>query len=259
LYAGLGTQLLAVEPNVTAGVITCGFGPFIDTNRLGAGPKTFRQSRMEPYLQARTPSLSNPPGIVKIDDLPIGIGVFNEDMPLRNGIPMEVLLSDGTNQTVQSPVINTVAGAMEIQKVFDNSTWVSLSGDALAYAQHLRKAPLPGIPAKSVIVQFGKGDQSGANPLETALVRAGDLADRTTYYRNDLAYAEDPGLPKNPHHFMDRILDPNPLAVQIALGAQQQIATFFASDGQEVIHPEPARFFETPIQSSLPEDLNWIP
>jgi hypothetical protein len=259
LYAGLGTQLLAVEPNVTAGVITAGFGPFIDTNRLGAGPKTFRQSRMEPYLQARTPSLSNPPGIVEIDGLPIGTGVFNENMPLRNGIPMEVGLSDGTMPTIQSPVINTVAGAMEIQKVFDSSTWISLSGDALAYAPHLRKAPLPGVPAKSVIVQFGKGDQSAANPVETALVRAGDLADRTTYYRNDLAYAEDPGLPKNPHHFMDRILDPNPLAVQIALGVQRQIATFFASDGQEVIHPEPARFFETPIQSPLPEDLNWIP
>jgi hypothetical protein len=53
--------------------------------------------------------------------------------------------------------------------------------------------------------------------------------------------------------------DPDPLAVEIALGAQQQIATFFASNGQEIIQSEPARFFETPIQSPLPEDLNWIP
>jgi hypothetical protein len=45
----------------------------------------------------------------------------------------------------------------------------------------------------------------------------------------------------------------------IALGAQEQIATFFATDGTEIIHPEPARFFEVPIQGPLPEDLNFIP
>jgi hypothetical protein len=50
-----------------------------------------------------------------------------------------------------------------------------------------------------------------------------------------------------------------PLALEICLGAQEQIATFFASDGKEIIHPEPARFFETPIDLPLPEDLNYIP
>jgi hypothetical protein len=45
----------------------------------------------------------------------------------------------------------------------------------------------------------------------------------------------------------------------IALGAQQQIATFFASDGTVVIHPEPAQFFEIPIMLPLPEELNFIP
>jgi hypothetical protein len=34
---------------------------------------------------------------------------------------------------------------------------------------------------------------------------------------------------------------------------------FFASDGTEIIHPEPARFFETPVRGPLPEDFNWIP
>jgi len=48
------------------------------------------------------------------------------------------------------------------------------------------------------------------------------------------------------------------LARLIARGAQEQIATFFASDGQEVIHPEPARFFEVPIVLPLPEGLNFI-
>src|SRR5262249_12957406 len=30
------------------------------------------------------------------------------------------------------------------------------------------------------------------------------------------------------------------------------------SDGEVVIHPEPSRFFETPIAESLPEHLNFI-
>jgi hypothetical protein len=31
------------------------------------------------------------------------------------------------------------------------------------------------------------------------------------------------------------------------------------ADGSTDIHPEPARFFETPIHLPLPEDLNFIP
>jgi hypothetical protein len=51
----------------------------------------------------------------------------------------------------------------------------------------------------------------------------------------------------------------NAFVTAIALGAQTQIATFFASDGMDIIHPEPAKYFETPIQGPLPEDLNYIP
>ena len=50
-----------------------------------------------------------------------------------------------------------------------------------------------------------------------------------------------------------------PLARQIAFGVQGQIATFLASDGTVVIHPEPARLFETPIAGPLPEELNYLP
>jgi hypothetical protein len=41
-------------------------------------------------------------------------------------------------------------------------------------------------------------------------------------------------------------------------GAHEQIATFFATDGEVIIHPEPARFFETPIRGPLPESLDFI-
>jgi hypothetical protein len=166
---------------------------------------------------------------------------FNENIPLRN----------------QPPVINTVAGAMEIQQLLDNTDWVIQSANPVAYAPHLRKDPLAGVPAKSVIFQFAKGDQSVPNPTTTALLRAGDLADRATFYRNDLAFADDPAVPTNPHVFMTSIT--NPAMAAIARGAQEQIATFFESDGEVIIHPQPSRFFEVPIAGPLPEVLNFIP
>jgi hypothetical protein len=44
-----------------------------------------------------------------------------------------------------------------------------------------------------------------------------------------------------------------------ALAAQQQIATFFTSDGATTIDPDgPGPFFETPT-SMVPEDLGFIP
>src|SRR5262249_58300355 len=85
----------------------------------------------------------------------------------------------------------------------------------------------------------------------------GDGPDRGTLYRHDLAFAEDPTLDRNPHQFLIRVVD-NPGERRIALGYQSQIAAFFASDGEVIIHPEPSRFFETPIVGSLPEHLNFI-
>ena len=81
------------------------------------------------------------------------------------------------------------------------------------------------------------------------------MADRTIFYRHDLAFAERPTLLKNPHRFLVDVVGFG----DISLGAQGLIATFFASDGQEVIHPEPGRFFEVPIVLPLPEALNFIP
>lgn len=96
------------------------------------------------------------------------------------------------------------------------------------------------------------------NPGTTVLLRAGNLVDRAVYYRHDLAYPLDPGMPKNPHTFAGSPLSSSMLCRSISRGAQDQIGVFLASDGTMIIHPEPAYFFEVPIASPLPEELNFI-
>jgi hypothetical protein len=134
-------------------------------------------------------SVINAPGITSLGGVAVGPPQFNENFPLRDGIPLRIGLADGTSQDIQSPVINTVAGAMAIQQVVENIEWASESGDPVAYAPHLRKNPLAAVPAKSVVYQIAKGDKTVPNPVATALLRAGDLADRAMFYRHDLAFA----------------------------------------------------------------------
>jgi len=248
-----GTEFLAVEPSVQVGVLNVAGGSGIDNNRLSP---IFR-GIVGASLASRTPSLVNSPGITSLDGVSVPGGQrFDENMPLRDDVPLVVRLQDGTARVIQSPVINTTPGAMSIQQVIEHTEWVSQSGNSVAYAPYVRKTPLAGVSAKSVIYQFAEGDQIVPNPATTALLRAGDLADRATFYRHDLAFADNPQLPTNPHGFLTR-LDVTGFQA-IIRGAHEQIATFFATDGVEIVHPEPARFFETPISLPLPENLNYI-
>jgi hypothetical protein len=238
---GLGPQLLAMEPRVRAGVFSYpgGAAGRIDIIRLRPSQ---RGSFTGAALAARTPSLINSGGLQALDGVAVGPPFFNENIPLRD----------------QPPVINDVAGALAIQEVFENAEWVSEAGDAAAYAPYLRKSPLPGVPSKSVLLQVCKGDETGPNPRNMAIVRAGDLADRTTFYRNDLAYQEDSTVSKDPHSFLSRFNSPG-ISGQIGRGGQNQAATFLASDGTNIIWPDPSRFFEAPINLPLPVDLSFIP
>jgi dienelactone hydrolase len=231
-----GTLFLALEPDVHAGVLHVPGGPDIETFRLSPPfPLSFGRLFLGFALAFRVPSLINVGG-------PFGLD-FDENLPLRN----------------QPPVANTVPGAIEIQKFLERVEWVQQAGDPIEYAAHLRKQPLDGVPAKSVIIQFAKGDQSVQNPTTTAMLRAGDLADRATYYRHDLAFAANPALPKDPHGFQV-LLFFFPAMTDIGLGAQQQVAEFLASDGHLIIDPDGAGpLFEVPIVGPLPEELNFIP
>jgi hypothetical protein len=158
---------------------------------------------------------------------------FNENMPLRD-----------------EPIrIDTVAGASAIQTVIDDTEWVSQTGNPVAYAPYIRRSPLTG-DGTPVLVQFAKGDRTVPNPTATAIIRAGDLKDRTSYMRNDLNVGF---TTANPHTFLTFGVGP-----AAALGAQAQMATFLASDGAVTIDPDLAGpLFEVPIAGPLPETLNF--
>jgi len=225
-----GTIFLGVEPALKAGVPNVAGGSITEVARLGG----FRPL-IGIALASRTPSLINvthPSGIV-----------FNENMPLRN-----------------EPIrINDVAGAMAIQQALDRFEWVQQAGNPVSYAAYIRKQPPRDQGAKPVIFQFAKGDMTVPNPTTTAILRAGDLADRAVYFRNDLAYAANPAVGKNPHTFLTNI--GNPAGAPYAVAAQQQIAAFLASNGTVLIDPDGAAgpFFEVPITGPLPETLSFIP
>ncbi|MFY9510198.1 MAG: hypothetical protein WAQ05_04415, partial [Rubrivivax sp.] len=222
-----GTILLGSEPGIQAGVPNVPGGSITEVARLGA----FR------FLTALTLALRQPqllnlpplPGVPSPYDLQ-----FNENIPLRD----------------LAPVTNTVAGAMDIQQVLDRFEWVQQPGNPVSYAAAI---------SKPVIFQFAKGDQTVPNPTTSAILRAGNLAGRATYFRNDLAYATNAGVGKNPHVFLTNI--GNAAAAGYAVAAQQQIAAFFASGGVTVLDPDGAAgpYFEVPIAGPLPETLNYIP
>jgi Bacterial virulence factor lipase N-terminal len=225
-----GTIFLGIEPDIRAGVPNVPGGPIIDIVRLSPS----FQLLLTQALSVRTPSLLNagPPIF------------FNDNSPLRD-LP---------------PVINTVPGAIAIQTVEDTSRWLGQQGDPVAWAPFIRKNPLPGDLAKSVIVQFARGDKTVPNPTATALIRSGDLKDRATFYRNDIAFPLGLGL-NNPHTFLTSL--PRPIAIE----PQIQIGVFFASDGALTIDPDSVGLlppsvpplFETPIVGALPEDLGFLP
>ncbi|MGZ4865870.1 MAG: Ig-like domain-containing protein, partial [Candidatus Angelobacter sp.] len=223
-----GTIFLGIEPDVRAGVPNVPGGPIIDIVREGG----FRPLLIQ-ALAVRVPSLLNAPPPA----------FFNDNSPLRN-LP---------------PVINGVPGAVAIQTVEDTSRWLGQAGDPVAWAPFIRKSPLEGAAPKPVIVQFARGDETVPNPTATALIRSGDLKDRATFFRNDIAFALGVGFGNNPHTFLTNIAGTPPV-VAAAIGAQEQIAVFFTSNGTLTIDPDgPGPLFEVPIAGALPEDLGFIP
>jgi hypothetical protein len=214
-----GVQLLGLEPDIRAGVPNVPGGPVIEIARLSPNFRIL----VGLSLLFRSPSLYNAVPNAGLDN-------FNENIPLRN-LPS---------------VVDTVPGASAIQQLIDNTEWAQQSANPAAYAPFI---------TRPIILQFARGDMTVPNPTTSAIIRAGNLKARTTLFRNDLT-APAFGTDKDPHTFLTNVFGPGrPFALQ----AQQQIATFFASDGATMIDPDGAGpFFETPT-SMVPEDLAFLP
>jgi hypothetical protein len=215
-----GTQLLGLEPDIRAGVPNVPGGPIIEIARLSPSFRIL----VGLSLLGRTPSLYNA--------IPnAGFNNFHENIPLRNLPPVEASADESA-----------------IQRVIDRTEWAQQAANPAAYAPYVT-AP--------VIYQFARGDQTVPNPTTSAILRACGCADRATLYRHDLVVASNPTVGRNPHAFLTNL--GSPLTAPYALAAQQQIATFFTSDGATTVDPDgPGDKFETPT-SMVPEDLGFIP
>jgi hypothetical protein len=232
LGAVYGTDLAAVEPGVRAAAVGGAGASHVENARLNAaGPFRGLLGRI---LALRTPSLLNlSPG--SLDPINPGntLSPFDDNLPPRN----------------QPPLVNDVPGAIAIQDEIDRIEWVGQSGAPVAYAPHLRTAPLAGVPEKRVLFTFAQGDPVVRNTSTGDLLRAGDLADRTLYFRGLDAYAPNQPGSNDLHEFLFTF---TPAGIRYAAAAQESVATFLASDGQVTLDPDGAgALFETPI-SGLP-------
>ena len=231
-----GTIFLGTEPSLKAGVPNVPGGSITEIARISPVFRVLTSIA----LVNRAPSLINLPPTAGVP-FPFNLN-FNENMPLRD-LP---------------PVVTAVPGAPAISQFLDRSQWVTQAGNPVSYAALIRKQPLQGHAPKPVIFQFAKGDVTVPNPTTSAILRAGGLADRATYFRNDLAYAFNPAVGKNPHTFLTNIS--SAAGGGYAVMAQQQMAVFFASQGTLVIDPDGAGpYFEVPLLGALPEGTNFIP
>ena len=167
LGALTGSLLHAIEPAIRAAVLNVGGGSVVDISRHSEGLGDIAID----FLANREPALLN-------DN-----GAFNDDYPIRN----------------QPPRVISVPGALAIQTVVERAEWVQMPGDPLAFATHLSRSSLPGVPAKATLFQIALGDTTVPNPENSALVRAAGARLSTQVYRHDLARAAVPSLRENPH------------------------------------------------------------
>jgi hypothetical protein len=208
-----GTMFMSLEPAVRAAALNVGGASTVDIVRWSPA----YQSLANQVLGLRLPSLLN------------AGSTFNEDFVLPG-----------------QPVHNvTVPGAVDIQNEFETLEWLTNSGDPIAYAPHLQVSPLAGLTARPVLMQFARDDMTVTNPANSMLIRVAGLQGSTWEYRHDLARAQAPDLPLDPHPYLVLFVSLNGSAIQlpgldglsISLDAQGQIASFLTSDGQTIPDP----------------------
>jgi hypothetical protein len=233
-----GTMLAALDPSVSL-VTFSGCCATTEYARWNVN----QRSALGRQLAARVPSLINADGLTSIDGVPVAPPHYNENKPLRN----------------RPTVVNMVAGAIEIQEALETREWAQLAAtnSSLSWLPYLTVRPLAGNSPKTVAVYVFKGDQVAVNPSASEAMINSDLLSNTLYYRHDLAFAQDPTIPKNPHMLIFAPNSPNALVRAVSRGMQAQMADFHASGGAVVNTPTPKEFWEVPIVSPL-DHLSFI-
>jgi dienelactone hydrolase len=241
----VGSLAHAVEPGIKAAAINVGGDSTVDTARLAYGDPSDLL-----YLLFYNPALLAIPGPAA--DSPS----FDFYYPYR----------DRVSQT-------TTPGVADIQRAFEVADWLNIPGAPLAYAPHFKLKPLPHVPAKSTLFQFGWGDLETSNPVEANLVRAYAGPSQPPYallpaqfFRFDLALAQDPHLAYVfmegatysilPHRYLANpsIVEPeNANELFIMLEVQRQVARFFKSGTTLVSSP----FFQNLSLATLPNSRNF--
>jgi hypothetical protein len=208
-----GTMLTAMEPAIRAAGLTVGGG---STTDIALWSPAYQAQDLE-TLGQRIPSLLNQGKS------------FNADYVLPN-------------QPVHTV---TVPGALPIQDLFETLDWLATSGDEIAFAPHLKISPLAGMPARPALIQFARADMTMPNPSTSDLILAAGMQSSTWEYRHDLARAQAPDLPLDPHPFLMLFISLGGSTIQlpgldglsISLDAQGQLASFLASDGTAIPDP----------------------
>jgi hypothetical protein len=195
-----GTLLMAVDPLVRVGVLNVAGGPIVEIARQSP---VFRGLAMN-QLRQRRPPLAN------------GENDFTESLQLPG----------------EAPVREPAPGALAIQAYLDRAEWLTQSANPVAFAPYLRRAPLPGVPARPVLFQWAVGDQTVPNPTTQALLDAGLLQPVSSLYRHDVLGAGLSDRFRDPHAFLTWAAIPEVYAIGRA--AQEQVARFFLSGGRQI-------------------------
>ena len=232
-----GTIFSALDPAVRASVLNVGGGSVEDIVRWSESYHGLAAA----LLGARTPSL------------------LNEGTDFNDNYVFPY----------QPVLVNDVPGAIEIQNAFELYEWFESPGDPVYFAPHMAASMLPGVPFKRILFQLARLDTTMPNMATTRLIKAANHP-TTWEYRHDIALADGLQVPQDPHPFLALFIGisgstveiPGLDAILIGRAAQQQVAGFFASDGQTA--PDPNTFLPPPmpqglfeIPAHLPEDNGY--
>ena len=160
---------------------------------------------------------------------------FNENIPLRH-LPI---------------VINHVAGAMEIQKYFDDRVDRGLGRRRLLCALYPQRTAYWDV-SKVDPHQLWERGRVGPIPEPHSCLAPGAMPTlrrsiATTSHTRKITRST---RTRTPTFRSGRC---RVYSGPIGRGGMEQFAIFLASHGKTIVHPEPARFFEVPISPPLPE------